>query len=154
MMYVREGGYVFKGTVSRDGFGFWWHVWLVLVLHRGALPRFEPGSSITAGRRANHCAKPHPYWATPRPKLSNVTPRIEQRLTPLSNATPQLSNATSQLSKPRPTEQRHTPLSNATPRTEQRHTPLVGGGGGDGARFPHFKFWIFHQVIFGKLFFI
>ncbi len=24
-----------KGTVSRDGFGFWWHVWLVLGLNRG-----------------------------------------------------------------------------------------------------------------------
>ncbi len=25
----------FKGTVSRDGFDFWWHVWLVLGQHRG-----------------------------------------------------------------------------------------------------------------------
>jgi hypothetical protein len=24
-----------KGTVSRDGFGFWWHVWLVLGRNRG-----------------------------------------------------------------------------------------------------------------------
>ncbi len=24
----------FKGTVSWDGFGFWWHAWLVLGLHR------------------------------------------------------------------------------------------------------------------------
>ena len=24
----------FKGNVSRDGFGFWWHVWLVLGLNR------------------------------------------------------------------------------------------------------------------------
>ncbi len=25
----------FKGTVSRDGFSFWWHVWLLLGLNRG-----------------------------------------------------------------------------------------------------------------------
>ncbi len=24
-----------KGTLSRDGFGFWWHVWLILGLNRG-----------------------------------------------------------------------------------------------------------------------
>ena len=29
---------IFKGTVSRDGFGFWWHVWIVLGLNRGAGP--------------------------------------------------------------------------------------------------------------------
>jgi hypothetical protein len=26
---------LFKGTVSGDGFGFWWHEWLVLGLKRG-----------------------------------------------------------------------------------------------------------------------
>ncbi len=30
-----------KGTVSRDGFGFWWCVWLVLGLNRGRGPFFK-----------------------------------------------------------------------------------------------------------------
>ncbi len=31
-------GFDLKGTVSRDGFDFWWHIWLVLVLNRGLGP--------------------------------------------------------------------------------------------------------------------
>jgi len=35
ILYLNRGNVYTKGTVSWDGFAFWWNVWLVLGLNRG-----------------------------------------------------------------------------------------------------------------------
>ncbi len=52
---------IFKGTVSRDKFGFWWNVWLVLGLNRGL-------GQYKLFRKSKDCATPKVYF----PRLMQV----------------------------------------------------------------------------------